>query len=641
MGSTAELERPSAQRMNSHKSRFLTPVAAVLAGALFLANQAVSQLAITEVMALGSDRSGAETVPAGPDWWELTNLGTNDIDLTGYTFSDISGYNHPPRADTAPVFRDRTIRAGESIIFFRDWEYTSDGQLFVDQSDFSNWWWGDPSRESPRAFSWPRHNLGLSDVHDAVQLFDPSGGLVDYVEWWYADQGCTLVTSSTSGEFSQRSIAGVDGAFPAATKDDIGSPGFAGSPLPLSILEHPTNIETNAGLEVCLRVRAAGLPRPKYQWFFNGNPITGAREPTFRIPAVLESHSGEYSVQVSNFFAVLTSSSAVVRVHTNEFAPVAVLPSTNCVAFDGRKAKFKVVATGYPLPTLQWFTNGLPITGATNDSIRLVGVSLSQSGAKISVQVSNRLGSTNVAAHLTVLPLPNLQITEVMPTISGDWFELTNFDTNSVRLQGFRVFDRQDLTWAFVITNDICMRPYESVIFLSGIMPDDFVKSWGVSNLPSNLQLILDAPAGLSESGDTLNLWDPNEDDSLQPIVSAEWAGTTSGFSLDCVNDRMCGCDSVPGTNGAFFAALSSDIGGPGYTRASFRGVNHDTNRNVVRLVWPAVTNKVYRIWCASVLDVCCTAWNIRAVIVATNPPIVFEDDLASAQRFYRLEELP
>ncbi|HXS68161.1 MAG TPA: hypothetical protein VN761_04920, partial [Candidatus Polarisedimenticolia bacterium] len=50
--------------------------------------QASAQLAITETMSSESTNLGSGLVAAGPDYWELSNFGTNTIDLTGYLFND-------------------------------------------------------------------------------------------------------------------------------------------------------------------------------------------------------------------------------------------------------------------------------------------------------------------------------------------------------------------------------------------------------------------------------------------------------------------------------------------------------------------------------------------------------------------------
>ena len=70
-----------------------------------------AQLAITEVMASAALTWGPGTVLPGPDFWELTNFGTNDINLDGYFFRDIGATRQEW------PFVGLTIHAGETIIF--------------------------------------------------------------------------------------------------------------------------------------------------------------------------------------------------------------------------------------------------------------------------------------------------------------------------------------------------------------------------------------------------------------------------------------------------------------------------------------------------------------------------------------------
>jgi len=71
---------------------------------------------------------------------------------------------------------------------------------------------------------------------------------------------------------------------------------------------------------------------------------------------------------------------------------------------EGGDASFSIVSTGGDPLTYQWFRDGVEISGATNASYTLVGVSSSDDGSVYSCEVSNSLGSAGSdAAMLTVL----------------------------------------------------------------------------------------------------------------------------------------------------------------------------------------------------------------------------------------------
>ena len=82
----------------------------IVAALIFVGVAAVevsAQLAITEVFAASSNN-------LLPDYWELTNFGSDDLNLDGYGFQD----GDPADFATYP-FEKLVIRAHESIIFVR------------------------------------------------------------------------------------------------------------------------------------------------------------------------------------------------------------------------------------------------------------------------------------------------------------------------------------------------------------------------------------------------------------------------------------------------------------------------------------------------------------------------------------------
>ena len=87
--------------------------------------QASAQLAITEVMSGENDANH-------PDWFELHNYGTNDIDLTGYSWND-DGHSGFSGADTA-AFTGITIHSNETIVC------TELKGAVTDPASFRAWW---------------------------------------------------------------------------------------------------------------------------------------------------------------------------------------------------------------------------------------------------------------------------------------------------------------------------------------------------------------------------------------------------------------------------------------------------------------------------------------------------------------------
>ena len=93
-----------------------------------------------------------------------------------------------------------------------------------------------------------------------------------------------------------------------------------------------------------------------------------------------------------------TSSSITVALT----APVITQQPAPASAVPGQSANFSVTALGGNLG-YQWSEGSTPIAGATNASLTLTDLALTQSGTSYSVKVSNTLGSTNsISVTLTV-----------------------------------------------------------------------------------------------------------------------------------------------------------------------------------------------------------------------------------------------
>ena len=115
----------------------------LVAAALLLARPARGQLAITEMMSSTARTLGSLSITNDSDFWELTNFGTNTINLAGYKFSDAKSKKRPLVQGTTNV-----IHPSESIIFVRN-------SVSTNESQFRTWWGscvGSNVQVSPFAF---------------------------------------------------------------------------------------------------------------------------------------------------------------------------------------------------------------------------------------------------------------------------------------------------------------------------------------------------------------------------------------------------------------------------------------------------------------------------------------------------------
>lgn len=178
------------------------------------------QLFVTEAMVSPFDGPG---VSQHNDWFELTNFGSEPINLKGFRFDDQPGVLASAVTVTHPVW----LAPGQSAIFVSDMHPTA----FVQ-------WWG--------AYNLPPHlpiisypGNGFSVWGDQIWLWNAAA--LDEREFLIAlelepcgdasgirpcPSGVTRWFHPLEAEFGEFSIEGERGAFRAAQSDDIGSPGW-------------------------------------------------------------------------------------------------------------------------------------------------------------------------------------------------------------------------------------------------------------------------------------------------------------------------------------------------------------------------------------------------------------------------------
>jgi hypothetical protein len=649
--------------------------------------EAPAQLAITEVMSFAStNASGSDR----PDFWELTNFGTNAVNLAGYRWFD-SDNTFASRQS----FDATNITPGESIILVR-----GRNSFVKTAADFRQWW--GPNLPADLQIYFGDRHPGFDDADgDAVRVWDPNSFLIDEVRFAKAERGVTFTYDTNTGAFSELSQEGVAGAFRAAMGGDIGSPGYGTNkgPVALHFTQQPTNLIAAPGTDVILKAQATGRPGPQYQWYFNGVPVQVASASTFTVPRLVcfvgcgpswrrapdpndlsltniqPGQSGSYFVEIFNGLERLTSAVVTVTVNTNP-SPVFVEcpPQDSCVpcagadspanlvASPGQTAIFTVRNQGFPLPTFQWShsADGITYTELPGQNSRdLVVPNLQDSDAGLyCVRMDNLLGAASASARLTVRASPWLEITEVMSQaclgLERDWWELTNTNAEPVNLCGYR-WDDETFTIGGgpTITNGVSIQPGESVILIESQTAESFVHWWGASNLPPNLRFVTYAANGLGSSGDSIHLWDPNEITPTKFVATAVFtaalAGVTRWFdsfialqTASRCGDPGYGTASIEGDCGAFRAEQGCEIGSPGWTRLTppiLTSVRREGSRAV--LTWsaqPGSSNQVqFTERLATPLDA--TVWQDGGAFQFPSASCVAMDSTigVETQRFYRV----
>lgn len=197
-------------------------------------------LRFTEVMALPSEGEDNQHF----DWFEITNFGTNAVDLTGWKFSDEPSFARPFTITNALV-----IHPGESVVFAER----------LNLSLFRNWWGWESLPSTLQVCEYSGFGLGAfgetlflwnpaaTDPYDYTSTLSWARALpgVSYECQRFCDEGFGCVDEATA-----YSVAGEGGAFHAIEGGHVGSPGYLVNP-PIRVLS--IRCQSN-GVEVPCRV---------------------------------------------------------------------------------------------------------------------------------------------------------------------------------------------------------------------------------------------------------------------------------------------------------------------------------------------------------------------------------------------------
>lgn len=155
------------------------------------------------------------------------------------------------------------------------------------------------------------------------------------------------------------------------------------------------------------------------QWYFNSTPLPGQTNAVLLLNNVSTSNLGAYYLAASNGAGSVNSASATLALLT---APVIVTQPASQTGVQTGSAIFNVMATGFNL-CYQWYSNSVPLPGATGPVLPLYGLALN-SGGSFYVVVTNQAGSaTSSTVQLTVTPING---PTVIYAASGQYADVSN-----------------------------------------------------------------------------------------------------------------------------------------------------------------------------------------------------------------------
>ncbi len=166
----------------------------------------------------------------------------------------------------------------------------------------------------------------------------------------------------------------------------------------------PANVTTTAGNSATLSVTFTGTPAPTFQWLKNGTPISGATSASLVLGNVSGTDAGSYTVTLTNSLGTTTSAAATVTVSPAPAPPVFAATPSGRTATAGENVVLTASVTGTPTPALQWLKDGVAIRGATDPTLALANVQLTDAG-NYTILATNSAGSAaSPAVRLTVNP---------------------------------------------------------------------------------------------------------------------------------------------------------------------------------------------------------------------------------------------
>jgi len=228
--------------------------------------------------------------------------------------------------------------------------------------------------------------------------------------------------------------------------------GKATNSMTLSVIVTPAitglnNQAATSGTTVTIAPTVSGVPAPATRWQVggnylndgatgNGSTISGGATSTLIINNAQAADSGTYHLIATNTAGMVTNS-MTLTVSSGNVTPGIVGP-VNQTVVQNSNATFSASVSGLPLPTLQWWVNGVAIVGQTNGSLTVTNVQYSQNGYVYSVVASNVAGLATNSATLYVLVPPSISQSPTNLTVT-----VGNSATFSVTASGVPVVSYQ------------------------------------------------------------------------------------------------------------------------------------------------------------------------------------------------------
>jgi hypothetical protein len=240
------------------------------------------------------------------------------------------------------------------------------------------------------------------------------------------------------------------------------------APLAPAILTQPTNQSILAGATASFSVSASGTGPLSFQWQEKGSDLPGATATSWSITDAQPANSGEYTVVVSNMVGSVTSQVATLVVVPGP--PTFTLQPVSEAVVLGSNATFTAAATGSMPMTWLWLANGQALAGATNASLALTNVQLSDAGSYMAVAANQAGTITSQVATLTVCAAP--VVTQQPVSHAVPIFAPATFTAGALGVA--------PLTWQWYFNGDAVAGATTATLSVSNAAPPAYGNYWAV-----------------------------------------------------------------------------------------------------------------------------------------------------------------
>ena len=174
---------------------------------------------------------------------------------------------------------------------------------------------------------------------------------------------------------------------------DDGSPYLAKQPLSKVV---------KVGDSERLRVEVVGWPLPTIQWQHEGTNIPGALGAKLSLTNIASDMEGDYRVIAFNSSGSVTSSVGRLTVLVTNRLPVIIKHPDSLVRTNGARAVFGSGVSSLTPVTYQWLFNDTPLGGATNVTVLLAGLNVTNAGLYAFIASNPHGAVTSAPALLSI-----------------------------------------------------------------------------------------------------------------------------------------------------------------------------------------------------------------------------------------------